>query len=245
MFAKIKWFFSPEFNKDMAGEVGEAADLRHGIAQLEPAPAAAATAPMAETRYPIEFTAKAGEYFRVWIVNLALTIVTLGIYSAWAKVRKRRYLYSHTRIAGECFEYLAKPLPILKGRLIALAFLVAAYFAIRFSPAVPTEPGLQLLRKFADNLVFVAVFVFAGPWVIVRAYRFNAHNTAYRSIRLRFNATYTDCLKLTAKYGWLLIFGFTYPWVKRILVDFVARNHYYGTTKFTVRDFKEEFVGAY
>ena len=34
-------------------------------------------------RYPIEFTAGAGEYFRIWIVNLALTVVTLGIYSAW------------------------------------------------------------------------------------------------------------------------------------------------------------------
>ncbi len=44
-----------------------------------------------EKRHPVEFTAHAGEYFRIWIVNLALTIVTLGIYSAWAKVRKRRY----------------------------------------------------------------------------------------------------------------------------------------------------------
>ena len=55
-------------------------------------------------RHAVEFTADAGEYFRIWIVNLALTIVTLGIYSAWAKVRKRRYFYGHTRIDGETFE---------------------------------------------------------------------------------------------------------------------------------------------
>jgi len=42
----------------------------------------------AERRFPVEFTAGAGEYFRIWIVNLALTIVTLGVYSAWAKVRR-------------------------------------------------------------------------------------------------------------------------------------------------------------
>ena len=46
----------------------------------------------AETFHPVEFTATASEYFRIWIVNVALTIVTLGIYSAWAKARKRRYL---------------------------------------------------------------------------------------------------------------------------------------------------------
>ena len=34
-----------------------------------------------------EFTGDAKEFFRIWIVNLALSIVTLGIYSAWAKVR--------------------------------------------------------------------------------------------------------------------------------------------------------------
>ena len=80
-----------------------------------------------EKRHPVEFTAHAGEYFRIWIVNLALTIVTLGIYSAWAKVRKRRYFYGHTRIDGEAFEYRANPLAILKGRLIAVAAIAVFY----------------------------------------------------------------------------------------------------------------------
>ena len=32
----------------------------------------------------IVFTGKASEYFGIWIVNVLLTILTLGIYSAWA-----------------------------------------------------------------------------------------------------------------------------------------------------------------
>src|SRR5882724_3038436 len=88
----------------------------------------------AARRYPVEFTATTGEYFRIWIVNLALTVVTLGIYSAWAKVRKRRYFYSHTRIDGEGFEYLANPIAILKGRLIAFALFGAFYAVSHFAP---------------------------------------------------------------------------------------------------------------
>ena len=88
----------------------------------------------AERRYPVEFSGAAGEYFRIWIVNLVLTIVTLGIYSAWAKVRKRRYFYSHTRIDGEGFEYRANPVAILKGRLIAVAPLALATVACVVSP---------------------------------------------------------------------------------------------------------------
>ena len=33
------------------------------------------------------FTGDGKEYFRIWVVNLLLTLATFGIYSAWAKVR--------------------------------------------------------------------------------------------------------------------------------------------------------------
>ena len=63
------------------------------------------------------------EYFRIWIVNLLLSLVTLGIYSAWAKVRRLRYFYGHTSVDGGTFGYHASPIAILKGRLIAYAVL--------------------------------------------------------------------------------------------------------------------------
>src|SRR5260370_8359218 len=85
-------------------------------------------------RHPVEFTADAGEYFRIWIVNLALAIVTLGIYSAWAKVRKRRYFYGHTRVDGDTFDYRPNPIAILKRRLIPVAPSPS------FSPHSPFPP---------------------------------------------------------------------------------------------------------
>src|SRR5689334_7776283 len=95
--------------------------------ELPPAAASSAATPVPEARaagfteHPFQFTGDAREYFRIWIVNLALSVVTLGIYSAWAKVRTNRYFYANTWVAGAPFQYLAQPLPILKGRLIAVA----------------------------------------------------------------------------------------------------------------------------
>ena len=40
----------------------------------------------------IEFTGAAREYFGIWIVNIILSVCTLGIYSAWAKVEEKRIL---------------------------------------------------------------------------------------------------------------------------------------------------------
>src|ERR1700704_5977764 len=140
-----------------------------------------------EQRYPGEFTGSTGQYFRIWIVNLALTVVTLGIYSAWAKVRKRRYFYSHTRIDGEGFEYRANPIAILKGRLIAVALFAAFSVVGQFAP-------LYIWVLYLVLLVF-------GPWLVVRSLAFNAYNTAYRNVRLRFDGTYKTCLGLVLGYG--------------------------------------------
>ena len=41
---------------------------------------------------PFIFHGNTREYFRIWIVNTLLTLLSFGVYSAWAKVRKRRYL---------------------------------------------------------------------------------------------------------------------------------------------------------
>ena len=61
------------------------------------------------------FHGQGSEFFRIWIVNLVLTILTLGIYSAWAKVRTKRYFYGNTELAGDRFDYLASPIAILKS----------------------------------------------------------------------------------------------------------------------------------
>src|SRR3981189_3861669 len=94
-----------------------------------------------EQRYPVEFTGSTGQYFRIWIVNLALTVLTLGLYSAWAKVRKRRYFYTHTRIDGESFEYRGRPIAILKGRLIAVALFLA--YIVGGNPPPEPRPATQ------------------------------------------------------------------------------------------------------
>src|SRR6187549_4298956 len=96
--------------------------------------AASSSAPVARLNVPFEFRATGGEYFRIWIVNLLLTIVTLGIYSAWAKVRRLRYFYGSTLLDGASFEYHGRPIAILKGRIIAFAAYLLFIVASQLSP---------------------------------------------------------------------------------------------------------------
>jgi uncharacterized membrane protein YjgN (DUF898 family) len=207
------------------------------LSDVEPAqPAPIGPVPGAEQRHAVKFSATAEEYFRIWIVNLALTIVTLGIYSAWAKVRKKRYFYGHTRIDGEAFEYRGRPLAILKGRLIAFVLLVLYSVGNEFVPLLTP--------------LFMLVLAVAVPWLVVRSLAFNAVNSAYRNVQFHFRGTYGEALGVVVGIGLLVLlsFGLLYPWWKARLARFVANHHYYGATRFQLpmmtRDFYRVYVKA-
>jgi len=85
---------------------------------------------MSNRETPVVFTGRAGEYFGIWIVNLLLSIVTLGIYSAWAKVRRKKYFYNNTLIDNVGFDYHASPIAILKGRIIAVVLLCSTKYLL-------------------------------------------------------------------------------------------------------------------
>ena len=89
----------------------------HGSPLLSRHDAAPPAAPVAVvTEHPMTFTGTAGEYFRIWIVNVALTVVTLGVYLPWARVRTRQYFYGHTWVDGQNFEYRANPLALRQAK---------------------------------------------------------------------------------------------------------------------------------
>src|SRR5690606_27238824 len=124
---------------------------------------------------PFQFTGTSAEYFKIWIVNVLLSIVTLGIYSAWAKVRTKQYFYRHTLVDGSSFDYTANPLSILKGRVIVGSFLVLLAASQYYDPKL--------------YLSLLAVFLLATPFLVVQSLMFNARNSVYRNIRFSFAGT--------------------------------------------------------
>lgn len=168
----------------------------------------------------VEFTGKAGEYFKIWIVNIALTVLTLGIYSAWAKVRKLRYFYGNTSIEDGHFDYHAKPKAILIGRIIAVAMLFAYYLLSQYAPIA--------------GLVMIVVIVLLIPVLVVRAHVFQLRNTSYHGLRFNFQRNYKD--SFIVFYGGALIalfsLGLAAPSVIYMRNKFVANNAGFGQTQF-------------
>ena len=206
---------------------------------MQPFEAVDATSPATLTRaaapdlLPFRFSGRADEYFRIWIVNLALTIVTLGVYSAWAKVRSERYFYGNTTVGGTPFEYLADPIAILKGRAIAAILLLAYVGTAQVSPVL--------------NLVVLLILLVLFPWMLTRSLAFRARYSAWRSIRFGFDGGYGQAFKLYILLPIASIFTLylAFPWVVRQQTEWLASQHRYGGTRLTFSAETSQFYAIY
>lgn len=175
------------------------------------------------TPRPFRFTGRGGEYFRIWIVNLLLSVVTLGIYSAWAKVRRLRYFYGHTSVDGSAFGYHAAPQAILKGRIIAFAVVVTLAAVSELAPLAASVLYLPLLMVL--------------PVVLVRSLRFRAFNSSFRGVRFGFSGTEQHAYQVFVFLPLLvpLTLGLAYPFMVTRQREFVVGESRHGDSRFALQ----------
>jgi uncharacterized membrane protein YjgN (DUF898 family) len=125
--------------------------------------------------HPVTFSGSGSEYFRIWIVNLLLIFVTFGIYFPWAKVRKLRYFYGNTQVAGHALDFHGDPKRMLRGYAVVSALFFAYSMASQLSPIAGG----------------VALLILAAIWpALVRAgQRFRLSQTSWRGLRFAFSGS--------------------------------------------------------
>ena len=129
--------------------------------------------------HPLVFTGRGGEYFRVWIVNVLLSLLTLGFYTPFARRRTAQYFYGHTFVADSPLEFTAQPRKMFFGFLL----LVVVYLAFKLAADSGNDVAL--------NLFMLAGAVLA-PWLWGSAMRFRLASTRWRGVRLQFTASWRE-----------------------------------------------------
>jgi len=138
----------------------------------------------------LNFTGTGSEYFKIWIVNILLTIITMGFYIPWAKVRNRRYLYANTTVANRNFEYHATGLQLLLGFIIGLVLFIIYSFVTQIAP------------QFAG--IFMIVFMLILPWLVWKSLMFNMKMTSFSNVHFSFQGKLGKSYKIFLGYPALL-----------------------------------------
>lgn len=132
-------------------------------------------------RLAVSFTGSGSEYFRIWIVNLLLTVLTLGLYYPYAKLRRLRYFFGNTEVGGDPLSFHAK------GRSMFLGYLLVGLLFGAYS----------LAGRFSATAGLVAYLGLAAAWPVLwhSALRFRMANTGWRGLRLGFVGSRGDAYR--------------------------------------------------
>lgn len=170
--------------------------------------------------FQVQFKGDAKTYFGIWIVNLLLTIVTFGIYSAWAKVRTKKYFAQNTTIDERRFDYHATGKQILIGRVIVAGAYIVFNIVLGVAPVI--------------GIVLTIAFLFAVPYLINRSIAFNARMTSFSGLRFGFDGSYWRALLVYFIYPILSVFTLylAMPFVARAQHRYYISRHRFGTSQF-------------
>lgn len=179
-----------------------------------------------------KFHGNASEYFGIWIVNIVLTIITLSLYSPWAKVRRLRYFYQNTEFFHRRFDFTGVPTRILIGRLIAI--------------------GIWALYAFGSNLDYrlaiigVILLYTSIPWLVRATLRFTARNSKFSNSRFYFSGSTKTAYSQSILAFLIIIFslGIFTPVATWLYKRYMFDHLYVGQLKFKLNTDWSKFMTA-
>lgn len=115
-------------------------------------------------------------YFKIWIVNILLTIVTLGIFGAWALVRSKRYFYNNTELSGSRFDYKAT------GGTIFVSWLCFIIYIFSL------EGALIGGHSLTGGVLGLLLILFL-PYLLVQSIRYQMQSTTLNNVRFNFKCS--------------------------------------------------------
>lgn len=115
-------------------------------------------------------------YFLICVVNVLLTIITLGIYLPWALMKCKRYLYANMEVNGQRFSYG------ITGGNVFVSCLVFVFFY--FAILMTVSADMPLVGCVLTLLLLVLLIFMAA-----KGLRHQALMTSLNGVRFSFNCS--------------------------------------------------------
>jgi uncharacterized membrane protein YjgN (DUF898 family) len=193
----------------------------------------AAPRPVAPTngaRRP-RFMGSGAALFGIHVVNVLLTLLTLGVYFFWAKVKVRAYLFSETEFEDDRFAYHGTGREMFVGFLKALVFFFIPFTLLSLLPELLGAPPPVRLGANVLSYFLASFFV---PTAMIGARRYRLSRTSWRGIRFSLRAQTKDFVRLWSWSTFLVAFtfGLYYPIYIVRRHDFLTRHMWFGSQRF-------------
>lgn len=182
-------------------------------------------------------------------VNALLTIVTLGIYSFWAKNKVREFHYSHTEMDGDRFAYHGTGGELFKGALKAFGFLFALIVVFTIVNVLIGRLGLVSpdVAAIVMTAVLYAVIAILVVVAVHLARRYRMSRSSLRGIRFSYHGALGEFVRLMVRGTLLTIvtLGFYAPYFQNQRRAFLVKSVRFGSEPFMYNADGKELFGQY
>lgn len=181
-------------------------------------------------QHRLTFHGSGGTLFGIHIVNVLLTLVTLGVYYFWAKSRVRAYLLSQTELAGDRFAWHGTGKEMLFGFLRAVLIFGVPLGVLMLLRDVLTVP---IVVKIVAGALVPIVFVLLIPMAMVGARRYRLTRISWRGIRFSFRGRPREFVRIFVVGSILssVTFGLYYPFFETRRYAFMTEHSWFGNRR--------------
>lgn len=192
----------------------------------------------------LAFHGTGGGLFGVYIRNILLTIITLGIYYCWGKIKVRRYMIGHTEFLGDRFAFHGTGRELLNG--CGKAFLIIFVLGLMgsFPELMKLGQGPQFVAQAVTSLV---VFLFFIPLAMISSFRYRLTRSSWREIRFSFWGKAHEFMAVFGLGSILtgLTLGFYYPFFLTRKYAYMISHVHFGNHSFQFSGKGRDLLGAF
>ena len=196
------------------------------------------TNPDTETPKPIlVFDGAIGDLYRIFLLNLLLNIVTLGIWRFWGITRMRRYVWSRTSSSGSRFEYDGTGGQLFIGFCLAMVIIVVLAAAAAGATALLTYSGMGPVSRALPAFLLELFIIVLAMGAVFSAQRYRLSHTVWRGMRGGMQGSMIAYGLRSLLYYFLVVLTFyqLYPWASLRLLERRINASAFGTQHFVSR----------
>lgn len=169
--------------------------------------------------------------------NLLLTVLTLGIYAAWARTNTRRYLWGQTSFLGDRATYTGQGIELFKGWMMVSGIYIAFAIVLNIGQSF-ISPMLALL--------IIPLYIYIFALITYGGTRYRVSKTTWRGIKFgvdKDKQMTRDYIRLVFKYALITIFtfGIGAPMFIHETRKFLTNKMRLGTAHFRYEANRREF----
>ncbi|HPH20345.1 MAG TPA: DUF898 family protein [Haliscomenobacter sp.] len=180
----------------------------------------------------LSFWGEGSKLFGIFIVNMLLTLLTLGLYYPWARAATLKYLYQETEFEGSRFTFHGTGKEMFIGFIRAVGIILALYLVLFIFIWLDNS-----FFAFIGFLIFFAGTALLTPIAIHGAMRYRMSRTSWRGIHFGYRGQLSELIRICIQ-GFLLTlvtFGIYSFWFEIKLRRYVIDHIRFGNAEFSFK----------